>query len=110
LPVVRRDDYGAGAAAERARRRVVAVEVADDPAAAVQVEDDGWLRLAARRGRIDAGPDVAGRSRQQPELHADALVARPVLEDAAERHGDARLRPRLGRGALGDRLRTHGGE
>ena len=61
-PVVDRDDGALRLVGERAAAGVLAIEVADDPAAAVEVDEQGQ---AVAGGAVDTDRDLAGRPRDR---------------------------------------------
>jgi hypothetical protein len=87
-PVVDRDDDGAGPVGDPADRVVADVDVADHPAAAVEVHDDRLRPVA--RGGVDASGDVPGGSGDRPVLGGDLLGLALQIGEALD--GFPRLR------------------
>ena len=107
LPVVRRHHHGTRSLRQRPRRRVVVVDIAQHEGAGVEVEDQRPWPAGGEPRRVDPRPDVTCRAGNQPHFHVDALIVVTVAHDAAQRHVQRRLRPRLRRAQRFDRLAAH---
>ncbi len=91
--IVDRQHPGVGLAREMAARRVVRVEVADHPAAAVVVDDE-WATLAVVERHVQSRGDRPGRSGEDAVLDARDRWRRPREYASAPPHLRAGVRGR----------------